>query len=51
MRRAVENASIDQQIAALMRGFHPMLGHMPQLPRAGLSECNRLRLAAEMQIS
>jgi uncharacterized OsmC-like protein len=49
MRRAAESASIDEQKAALMGGFHPMVGHMPQLPRAGLSECNRLRLAAEMQ--
>jgi len=33
-----------------MRGFHRVVGHMPQLLRAGLSECNRLRLAVEMQI-
>jgi len=50
MRVAAESGSIDEQMAALMRGFHPMVGHMPQLPRAALSECNRLRLAAEMQI-
>src|SRR5229473_2936368 len=27
-----QSASIDEQIAALMRGFHRMVGHMPQLP-------------------
>jgi hypothetical protein len=50
MRKAAENTSINEQIAALMRGFHRMLGHMPQLFTRRVSEYKVLRLAAEMQI-